>query len=76
MGRVLKDSADGRPNSDRTWTEVFAQLVGTILSLWDAAELDAAGKDGEVAPKFINIVDASIKMVYLWESPLFISPLD
>ncbi|KAL8725002.1 MAG: hypothetical protein Q9181_006576 [Wetmoreana brouardii] len=54
----------GRPNTDRSWTECFAQLVGTILSLWDAAELDAAGQDGEVAPRFINLVDASIKMVF------------
>jgi CCR4-NOT transcriptional complex subunit CAF120 len=54
---------DGKPNADRTWTECFAQLVGTILSLWDAAELDAAGQDGEVLPKFINLTDASIKMV-------------
>ncbi|KAL8708325.1 MAG: hypothetical protein Q9220_006800 [cf. Caloplaca sp. 1 TL-2023] len=53
----------GRPNQDRTWTECFAQLVGTVLSLWDAAELDAAGQDGEVAPKFINLADASIKMI-------------
>lgn len=55
--------ADGRPNPDRTWSECFAQLVGTVLSLWDAAELDAAGEDGEVLPKFINLTDASIKMV-------------
>lgn len=55
--------ADGKPNADRTWTECFAQLVGTVLSLWDAAELDAAGEDGEVLPKFINLTDASIKMV-------------
>jgi CCR4-NOT transcriptional complex subunit CAF120 len=34
-----------------------------VLSLWDAAELDAAGEDGEVLPKFINLTDASIKMV-------------
>lgn len=54
---------DGRPNVDRSWTECFAQLVGTIMSLWDAAALDAAGQDGEVAPKFINLADASIKMV-------------
>lgn len=54
---------EGRPNPDRTWTECFAQLVGTVLSLWDAAELDAAGQDGEVLPKFINLTDASIKMV-------------
>lgn len=38
-------------------------MVGTILSLWDAAELDAAGDDGEVVPSFINLADASIKMV-------------
>jgi CCR4-NOT transcriptional complex subunit CAF120 len=57
--------ADGRTNADRTWTECFAQLVGTVLSLWDAAELDAAGQDGEVLPKFINLTDASIKMVCL-----------
>ncbi|VBB72849.1 Putative protein of unknown function [Podospora comata] len=53
----------GKPNPDRTWTECFAQLVGTVLSLWDAAELDAAGDDGEVLPKFINLTDASIKMI-------------
>lgn len=55
---------DGKPNPDRTWTECFAQLVGTVLSLWDAAELDAAGENGEVLPKFINLTDASIKMVW------------
>ncbi|PHH91438.1 hypothetical protein CDD83_446 [Cordyceps sp. RAO-2017] len=56
-------NTQGKPNSDRTWTECFAQLVGTVLSLWDAAELDAAGEDGEVLPKFINLTDASIKMI-------------
>jgi CCR4-NOT transcriptional complex subunit CAF120 len=54
---------EGRPNADRNWTECFAQLVGTVLSLWDAAALDTAGQDGEVAPTFINLADASIKMV-------------
>jgi CCR4-NOT transcriptional complex subunit CAF120 len=58
----------GKPNPDRTWTECFAQLVGTVLSLWDAAELDTAGEDGEVLPKFINLTDASIKMV-AWLCP-------
>jgi CCR4-NOT transcriptional complex subunit CAF120 len=43
--------------------ECFAQLVGTVLSLWDAAALDAAGQDGEVPPTFINLADASIKIV-------------
>jgi len=39
-----------------------------VLSLWDAAELDAAGQDGEVLPKFINLTDASIKMVSFYAS--------
>jgi CCR4-NOT transcriptional complex subunit CAF120 len=56
-------NAQGRANPDRTWHECFAQLVGTVLSFWDAAELDAAGDDGEVLPKYINITDASIKMI-------------
>lgn len=55
--------SSGRPSRDRTWNECFAQLVGTVLSLWDAAALDAAGEDGEVVPTFINLSDASIKMV-------------
>jgi CCR4-NOT transcriptional complex subunit CAF120 len=33
------------------------------MSIWDAAELDMAGEDGEVKPTFINLADASIKMV-------------
>lgn len=62
MGRA-NGFIEGRPCADRHWVECFAQLVGTVLSLWDAAALDAAGQDGEVAPTFINIADASIKMV-------------
>jgi CCR4-NOT transcriptional complex subunit CAF120 len=62
---LLTPFVDGKPNADRNWTECFAQLVGTVLSLWDAAALDAAGQDGEVAPTFINLADASIKMVWI-----------
>lgn len=39
------------------------QLVGTVLSLWDASELDQAGGDAEVLPTFINLTDAAIHMV-------------
>ncbi|TQS39116.1 hypothetical protein Golomagni_00363 [Golovinomyces magnicellulatus] len=56
-------NTQGKPNTDRVWTECYAQLVGTILSLWDAAELDLAGPGGEVLPRFINLSDASIKMI-------------
>lgn len=53
---------DGRPCLDRQWMECYAQLVGTVLSLWDATALDGAGGQ-EVPATFINIADASIKMV-------------
>lgn len=65
----LTAPSDGRPSPERTWTECFAQLVGTVLSLWDAAALDAAGEDGEVVPSFINLTDASVKMASHAPSP-------
>ena len=52
----------GKPCADRRWKEYFAQLVGTILSLWDAAALDASTQEGEIVPTFINLTDASIKV--------------
>lgn len=55
----------GRPAPDRKWQEYFVQLVGTILSFWDASELDVAGGDAEVLPTFINLTDAAIHMVRL-----------
>jgi CCR4-NOT transcriptional complex subunit CAF120 len=53
----------GRPAPDRVWQECFAQLVGTILSLWDATELDKVGGDAEVLPTFINLTDAAVHMM-------------
>ncbi|KAB8272349.1 hypothetical protein BDV30DRAFT_239615 [Aspergillus minisclerotigenes] len=52
----------GRPCPDRQWVECYAQLIGTALSLWDAAALDAAGEK-EGPPTFINLADASIKVI-------------
>ncbi|KAJ5791841.1 uncharacterized protein N7518_008852 [Penicillium psychrosexuale] len=52
----------GRPSGDRQWVECYAQLVGTVLSLWDGAALDAAGGE-EVPATFINLADASLKMI-------------
>lgn len=60
---MTNTDAGGRPAPDRVWQECFAQLVGTILSLWDASELDKVGGDAEVLPTFINLTDAVIHMV-------------
>ncbi|KAJ4992080.1 PH domain-containing protein [Stagonosporopsis vannaccii] len=53
----------GRPAPDRKWQEYFVQLVGTIMSLWDASELDQVGGEREVIPTFINLTDAAIHMI-------------
>lgn len=60
---MLTSETGGRPHSDRSWQECFAQLSGTVLSIWDASQLDVAGDNAEVMPTFINLADASIKMV-------------
>ncbi|KAI9372799.1 hypothetical protein BJX61DRAFT_533688 [Aspergillus egyptiacus] len=54
---------NGRPCVERQWVEFYAQLVGTVLSLWDAAALDVVGDAAEVPATFINLADASIKMI-------------
>ncbi|KAL4925171.1 PH domain protein [Aspergillus undulatus] len=54
---------NGRPCAERQWVECYAQLVGTVLSLWDAAALDAAGDAADVPATFVNLSDASIKPI-------------
>ncbi|KAJ5893333.1 hypothetical protein N7495_005024 [Penicillium taxi] len=60
--KLNDQDSHGRPSTDRRWAECYAQLVGTVLSLWDAAALDAAGGE-EVPATFINLTDASLKML-------------
>ncbi|CEJ54041.1 hypothetical protein PMG11_00366 [Penicillium brasilianum] len=60
--KLNDQDSHGRPCGDRQWVECYAQLVGTVLSLWEAAALDAAGGE-EVPATFINLADASIKMI-------------
>lgn len=46
--------------------------MGTVLSIWNASALDTAGGQANAPPSFINLADATIKMVrYL--SSLFYS---
>lgn len=58
--RRLERQADGqKPHKDDGWTEVWAQLGGTILSVWDMKEIQEASKQGkEVPPSYINVTDA------------------
>ena len=50
---------DGARSKDDGWHDVWAQLSGTTLSLWDMKEIEEASKEGrQVPPKYINIQDA------------------
>ena len=58
--RKLERQADGqKPHKDDGWVEIWAQLGGTILSIWDMKETREASLQGkEVPPSYINVTDA------------------
>lgn len=51
---------DGRiVGKEEPWREVWAQLGGTTLSVWDMKEIEEASRRGaEVPPSYLNITDA------------------
>lgn len=58
--RRVERLPDGHhPIKDEGWRNVWAQLGGTTLSIWDMKEIDEASKQGkEVPPTYINVTDA------------------
>lgn len=66
--RRIERQPDGqKPVKDDGWTEVWAQLGGTTLSIWDMKEIQEASQKGEeVPPAYINITDAvSVPLVFI-----------
>ncbi|KAJ2922558.1 hypothetical protein H1R20_g14542, partial [Candolleomyces eurysporus] len=63
--RRIERQADGqRPHKDEGWTEVWAQLGGTTLSIWDMKEVQEASRQGkEVPPAYVNVTDAFIQVL-------------
>ena len=58
--RRIERQPDGqRPTKDEGWRDVWAQLGGTTLSVWDMKEIEDASKQGrQVPPSYVNITDA------------------
>jgi hypothetical protein len=58
--RRIERLPDGHhPIKDEGWRDVWAQLSGTTLSIWDMEEINEASKQGrEVPPTYINVTDA------------------
>jgi CCR4-NOT transcriptional complex subunit CAF120 len=64
--RRIERLPDGHhPIKDEGWRDVWAQLGGTTLSIWDMKEIDEASKQGrEVPPTYINVTDAVGLVLY------------
>lgn len=60
MVRKVERQPDGhKPAKDDGWRDVWAQLGGTTLSLWDMKEIEEANQQGRQAPpSYVNITDA------------------
>lgn len=58
--RRLERQPDGqKPHKDDGWVDVWAQLGGTTLSIWDMKEIREASREGkEVPPSYVNVTDA------------------
>ncbi|KAI0303795.1 hypothetical protein B0F90DRAFT_1326973 [Multifurca ochricompacta] len=63
--RRIERLPDGhQPTKDEGWRDVWAQLGGTTLSIWDMKEIDEANKQGnEVPPTYINVTDAFVQVL-------------
>ena len=48
-----------KPHKDDGWREVWAELSGATLSIWDMGEVKIASQQGkEVPPSYVNITEA------------------
>jgi CCR4-NOT transcriptional complex subunit CAF120 len=48
-----------KPQKDEGWRDIWAQLTGTTLSIWDMEEVKKAHQEGtEVPPSYVGITDA------------------
>lgn len=63
--RHIERTADGsKPHLDSGWTDVWAQLGGTTLSIWDMRAIEEANKQGkEVPPSYVNMTDAFVHVL-------------
>ncbi|KAF8632220.1 hypothetical protein AX15_001978 [Amanita polypyramis BW_CC] len=63
--RKIERLPDGqRPAKDEGWVDIWAQLGGTTLSIWDMKQVQEASKQGrEVPPTYINTTDAFVRVL-------------
>ena len=70
--RIERQSDGQKPHKDEGWCEVWAQLGGTTLSVWDMKQVQEASKQGkEVPPSYVNVTDAVSPLIFQW-SPSYL----
>ncbi|KAJ6486733.1 hypothetical protein C8R45DRAFT_995676 [Mycena sanguinolenta] len=69
--RRIERQPDGRkPTKDEGWMDVWAQLAGRTLSIWDMKQVqEASAQDKEVPPTYINMTDAFVHVLGSITSP-------
>jgi CCR4-NOT transcriptional complex subunit CAF120 len=65
--RKIERNADGqKPAKDEGWQDVWAQVGGTTLSIWDMKQVEEASKNGkEIPPTHVNVTDAVRPNIYI-----------
>ncbi|KAF9804479.1 hypothetical protein IEO21_09380 [Rhodonia placenta] len=62
--RVERQPDGQKPARDEGWRDVWAQLGGTTLSVWDMKAVEEASKQGkQVPPTYINVTDAFVNVL-------------
>ncbi|KZT57659.1 hypothetical protein CALCODRAFT_433890 [Calocera cornea HHB12733] len=71
LARRLELEPSGRPpHRQEGWVDVWAQLGGTTLSVWEMRAIEEASQRGdEVPPSYINVTDAFIGVLGSIEIP-------
>ncbi|KAF8575161.1 hypothetical protein K439DRAFT_764625 [Ramaria rubella] len=68
--RVERLPDGNKPTRDDGWVDVWAQLGGTTLSVWDMKAIEEASKRGEeVPPSYINVTDSFVQVLGALTSP-------
>ncbi|KAG6856890.1 hypothetical protein H0H87_012471 [Tephrocybe sp. NHM501043] len=61
--RRLERRTTDEKQREEVWFDVWAQLNGTTLSIWDMAQIQEASKQGkEVPPTYVNTTDAFVQV--------------
>jgi CCR4-NOT transcriptional complex subunit CAF120 len=61
LARKIERQSDGNPAKahEAGWSDVWAQLGGTTMSVWDMQAINKASQEGkEVPPSYLNVTDS------------------